>query len=220
MHCVALIPLRGGSKGIQNKNIKTLYGRPLCAWTLQAAHEVSTIDEVYVSTDSDQIADVVLALDLGVKVLKRPDELATDKASTDSVALHFADNVSFDRLVTIQATSPLLTAEHLRQALAKFESQELDSLLSTNRLKQFLWNEDGSPMNYDPLNRPRRQDFNGAIVENGAFYISKRSIIESTSCRIGGRVGFFDMPDETKIEIDDPMDFQIAEMMLAAREHG
>ena len=101
---VALIPLRGGSKSIPRKNIKIIAGKPLCAWVLEAAHDVAEIDDVYVSTDDYEIISVVHSLNLGTKIIKRPAEFATDEASTESVMNHFSECVDFDILITIQAT--------------------------------------------------------------------------------------------------------------------
>jgi CMP-N-acetylneuraminic acid synthetase len=214
MKNVALIPLRGGSKGVLKKNIKMLNGKPLCAWVLEAASRATSIDEVYVSTDCEEIIETVDSLNLAIKILKRPYELATDGSSTESVIVHFSKSVEFDRLVTIQATSPLLKSVHLDEAIAKFGLDKLDSLLSVWRLRQFLWNEDGAPLNYDPLIRPRRQDFSGQIVENGAFYISTRKQIEKTLCRVGGKVGFYEMTETESVEIDELIDFKCAALYL------
>jgi N-acylneuraminate cytidylyltransferase len=217
MTTVALVPLRGGSKGIKDKNIKLLFGKPLCSWVLEAASRAAEVDEVYVSTDSQKIASVVESLGLGVQVIERPDFLATDSATTEAVVAHFLSVVSPKVLITIQATSPLLQANDIDAAVLQFRKNDLDSLISINRLKQFLWNENGTPLNYDPTNRPRRQDFAGAIVENGAFYISKRSTIERSGSRIGGKVGFFEMSEEGRVEIDEAIDFEVAEVLLRAR---
>ena len=220
MTSVALIPLRGGSKGIKDKNIKVLFGKPLCAWVLEAASMAKYVDSVYVSTDSDKIADVVRSLGLGVKIVDRPPELATDTASTESVVTHFMQEIPFDNLLTIQATSPLLQPQEIDTAFSEFSSNQFDSMISVNRLKQFLWNEDGTPNNYDPKARPRRQDFDGAIVENGAFYISKRTTILKYGSRIGGKVGFFEMSEAGRFEIDEMVDFEIAEILLRKRVSG
>ncbi len=103
---VALVPLRGGSKSIPGKNIRPIAGKPLCAWTLEAACGASCIQEVWVSTDSEEIARTIRALGLPVQVLMRPAELATDTASTESVMLHFVEQVPCDVLVTLQAPPP------------------------------------------------------------------------------------------------------------------
>ena len=220
MRTVALIPLRGGSKSIINKNIKYLGGKPLCAWVIEAATSASQIDQVYVSTDSDIIAETVANLDLKVKVIKRPDELATDEASTESVMLHFLDLIDFDNLVTIQATSPMLTNNCLDKALDKFNKSKADSLFTSVRVKRFFWDENIRPINYNYSKRPRRQDFNGTIMENGAFYITKRSLLKDLKCRLGGEIICFEMSEENSIELDEPSDWPMLESLIKRRKRG
>jgi CMP-N-acetylneuraminic acid synthetase len=221
MLTVALIPLRGGSKSIPNKNIKEFCGRPLCAWVLESAVNAALIDKVYVSTDSVEIKEVVHALDLKIKVLDRPPKYATDEASTESVILHFMEQVPFNRLVTIQATSPLLSEHHLDGGLRQFEQQASDSMLSAVRSKRFYWNDDGTPINYDPLHRTRRQEFKGTFVENGAFYITSKEILLRYGCRLGGRTGIYEMPEDTAVELDELRDWeQVSCLLNAAKEKG
>lgn len=198
------------------KNIRSLGGQPLCAWVLQAAVSCPSIDAVYVSTDCDAIRRTVQKLELGIHLIDRPAELATDEASTESVMLHFMDQVPFERLVTIQATSPLLTAQHLQQALEQFDAEGLDTMLSAVRTKRFFWHDDGTPINYDPLHRPRRQNFPGTLMENGAFYITQRAILQSRRCRLGGKIGIFEMPEHTAVEIDEPQDWEAVSRLLRA----
>ena len=125
-----------------------------------------------------KIKRVVNNLNIKVNVIDRPAELATDTASTESVMLHFMDQIDFDCLVTIQATSPLLQSNDLDQALEYFLSNKFDSLLSVVRSKRFFWDEKGFPINYNPMYRPRRQEFKGTLMENGAFYITNKDILE------------------------------------------
>lgn len=212
---VALVPLRGGSKGIPKKNIKHIAGRPLCAWVLSAACNAQHLEAVYVSTESGEIKEVVCGLGLPVHIIDRPAELATDDATTESVMAHFAQCVPHaDTIVTIQATSPLLDSEHLDQALDAFFSDGYDSMLSAVRVKRFFWTDDCVPMNYSPASRPRRQEFKGTLMENGAFYITRRSLLEGSGSRLGGRIGIYEMPEDSATEIDDPADWQIVEILL------
>lgn len=217
MKMIALIPLRGGSKSIPKKNIKYLAGKILSAWVLEAATNCSAISAVYVSTDSEEIAGAVQSLDLGVQVIMRPLEYATDEASTESVMLHFMSQVDFDVLVTIQATSPLLTFADLNRAASQFENQQLDSMLSAVRSKRFFWHENATPINYNPQSRPRRQNFSGTLMENGAFYITKRSILQHNQCRLGGKIGIYEMDESTAVEIDEPEDWDMVERLLLQR---
>ncbi len=211
---VALIPLRGGSKSIPKKNIKAIAGKPLCAWVIESAIRCNAINQVYVSTDCEEISQVVEELGLGVKIIGRPSALATDEASTESVMLHFASKVDFDVLITVQATSPLLRANHLEGAISQFTEKGYESMLSAVRTKRFFWDDDGSPINYDPLARPRRQDFPGTLMENGAFYLTRRTVLEKFKCRLGGKMGVFEMPENTSIEIDEPDDWIVVEKIL------
>ena len=214
---VALVPLRGGSKSIPKKNIKEICGKPLCEWVIQAAVGSNAIDKVYVSTDSTEIRDVVENLGLGVIVIERPVEYASDEATTEAVMLHFMAQVDFSKIVTIQATSPLLTALDLDTALIQFEQEKLDSMVTAVRTKRFYWNDDGTPINYDPLYRPRRQDFKGTLMENGAFYVTTRDVLTKHHCRLGGKVGVFEMSESTAYEIDEPSDWAIVSKQLVSR---
>ncbi len=219
MKIFALIPLRGGSKSIPKKNIKQLAGKPMSAWVLEAAVASSLIESVYVSTDSVEVANVVDELCLGVHVVPRPEKYATDDASTESVMLHFMRNINFDALVTIQATSPLLKTEDLDKAITKFRADQLDALLSAVRTKRFFWNDDSTPINYDPSNRPRRQEFRGTLMENGAFYITRREILHRYQCRLGGKVGIYEMDESTAVEIDELEDWDRVERLLLMRQN-
>ena len=217
---IALIPLRGGSKSILKKNIKLICGRPLCAWVLEAATNSELIDSVYVSTDSKEIADIVTGLNMDVRIIERPSNLSTDKATTESVMLHAMEIIPFDKIVTIQATSPLLESVHIDRALVDFEKLKYDSMLSAVRVKRFFWTDDGFPINYNPIIRPMRQDFQGTFMENGAFYITKRDILKSQKCRVGGNIGIFEMDGKTAVEIDEPDDWNIVENLLVERHQN
>lgn len=211
---VALVPLRGGSKSIIKKNIKSIAGKPLCEWVLSASAMSKYVDEVYVSTESEEIKNVVNSLNLNVKIIDRPVELAQDKSSTEDVMLHFMDKVNFDLLVTIQATSPLTDVADIDAAIESFFKNNYDSLLTVVRSKRFLWAEGGLPVNYEPGNRPRRQDFDGTLIENGAFYLTSHAVLQKEKCRLGGYIGFHIMDEETLQEIDEPNDWSIVKMML------
>ena len=208
MRTVALIPLRGGSKSIPYKNITSFAGKPLCYWTCLAASKADSIDAVYVSTEDQKIKEVVKALGLGIEVIDRPVEFAQDDSSTESVMKHFMETVpDFDVLVTLQATSPQTQASHIDEAHALFRDKGFDSLLTAVRVKRFFWKEEGMPYNYDYKKRPRRQEFSGTLMENGAFYITKKGILEREGNRLGGKIGIYEMPAYTATEIDEPSDW-------------
>ncbi len=214
---VALVPLRGGSQGIPGKNVKPIAGKPLCRWSLEAACASRYIDRVYVSTDSDSIKSIVQSFGLNIEVIDRPAQFATSTASTESVMIDFANRVDFETLVTIQATSPLTTSSDLDRAIGTFHEEGYDSLVTGVVEKRFVWTLDGSPLNYDPAKRPRRQDWSGTLVENGAFYLTRREILSTTNCRLGGKIGVYAMDARTAFEIDEPDDWVICESLLRRR---
>jgi YrbI family 3-deoxy-D-manno-octulosonate 8-phosphate phosphatase len=214
---VALVPLRGGSKSIPRKNVRPIAGRPLCAWALEAALACPAVEEVWVSTEDEGIRSAAARIDVRVRVLDRPTSLAQDTSSTESVMLHFARHVAFDWLVTLQATSPLTTADDVSRGLDLVARRRLDSVLTTTRTRRFLWSDDGRPLNYDPRRRPRRQDFAGTHVENGAFYVTRRGVLTRTRCRLGGKIGILEMAPETTVEIDEPEDWGTVERLLLRR---
>ncbi|MEJ8568198.1 N-acylneuraminate cytidylyltransferase [Elongatibacter sediminis] len=215
MRWVAYMPLRGGSKSIPGKNVRELSGRPLFAWALGEAVASDCFDAVWVGTDSDDIARAVNR-EFGeqVAVFRRGPDTCTDEASTESALLEFAAAEAFDVLCTIQATAPLTRADDFRAARAQFEAAAADSLVTATREKRFYWSPAGEPLNYDPVRRPRRQDFAGTLVENGAFYYTRRPVLEELQCRLGGTISVYEMAPETAIEIDEPADWTLIEAML------
>jgi len=220
MSTVALIPARGGSKSIPKKNIKLLGGKPLLHWTIEAALAADGIDLVFVSSDDQEILDCALQLgDPRVRASQRAPELATDTASTEAVMLDFARRHDFEVMLLIQATSPLTTADDLAGALRKFAETGADSLLTVTHEHRFRWALASGgfvqPENYTPLTRPRRQDWAGELVENGAFYVCRRQGLLASECRLHGRVAHWVMPSHTAVEIDEPSDWEVLEALIA-----
>lgn len=215
---IAFIPVRGGSKSIPLKNIKILNGRPLVYWTLKAAQDCKEIDDIYISTDSLDIRNTVLGFQMSkVKVIERSSETATDEASTESAMLEFASQNEFNTIVLIQATSPLLCTEDLEKGLGVYNQPDVDSVLSVVEQKRFIWDEkDGYvyPINYDVYKRPRRQDFNGLLVENGAFYITSKQSLLETKNRVSGKIKAVKMKETSYFEIDEPSDWTIVEELM------
>ncbi len=214
MYNVAFIPVRQGSKSIINKNIRDLNSKPLIYWTVMAA-QVSNLDKVFVSTDGETIKNTVEQFGFSkVEVIKRSPETVTDTATSESALLEFCRNYEFDNVVFLQATSPLTTTIDINGALDKFLHSDKKSLISAVKRFQFIWGTNGNPLNYNPQTRPRRQDWNGYYIENGAFYISSREEILKSNCRITPPVDFWEMPEKTLFEVDEPEDIAIIENLF------
>ncbi len=218
---IAFIPARGGSKSIPFKNIKNMAGKPLILWVIEAALGCQKIDHVYISTDNLQIKSTVEKIgNKKLTVIDRSPETATDTATTELAMIEFALHHHFQFIILIQPTSPMLTALDLKEAIEAFFSAKADSMLSCVRQKRFLWASAGKfvkALNYNPSLRPRRQDFDGFLVENGAFYITTKELLLKTKCRLSGDIAVYQMAEETFVEVDTPSDWIIVEDLLKNR---
>ncbi|MBX7078791.1 MAG: acylneuraminate cytidylyltransferase [Nannocystaceae bacterium] len=226
MTTVALIPARGGSKGIPRKNLVALAGRPLLVHSIEHARASAAIDRVFVSTDDDEIADV--ALSAGAEVVRRPAALAGDTASTESAVGHAltswrAEGLEPTRIVLLQCTSPFRSPGQLDAALAQFDREQCDSMLSVVPFHGFVWQAGPAgarPCTYDPAARPRRQDIRDTVLETGSFYVFRTEIFERSGARLGGRIGAFEVPPCDAIDIDEPADLERARAEALRRGLG
>jgi N-acylneuraminate cytidylyltransferase len=217
-----IIPLRKDSKGIQEKNKKKMVGRPLFSWVLTEAI-FSDLDEVVVFTDDQEIITYVereYHWTSKVNAVIRNPENATDTASTESVLVEFSEKVNnnYDILCLLQATSPMTMAIDINATLDKIIVENFDAALTVVKTHRFTWNPDGTPQNYDVYNRPRRQDFEGLLIENGAVYCTTQEAFLKTKNRVSGNIALVEMAEETLMEIDDSSDWDIVENLLIARQ--
>jgi N-acylneuraminate cytidylyltransferase len=219
---LAIIPARGGSKGIVNKNIRILSGKPLIEWSIEQALACPLITRVVVTTDSPSIAKI--ALDAGAEVpVLRPDYLSTDTASTESALLHVLGQMcpsgTPDSFVLLQPTSPLRLPRSLEAAILQFESQGADSLLSVCESHAFFWrNTDNPSALYDYKNRPRRQDISPAdrwYRENGSIYISRTKEFLACGNRLSGKIAMYVMQEQESYEIDTETDFVLMQVLFS-----
>jgi len=227
---IAVIPARGGSKGIPRKNVREIAGEPLIAYTIKAALGSKALSRTIVSTEHQEIAQV--ARECGAEIVIRPAELATDFAPTEPVLEHAVKHLEETEgyranvIVLLQPTSPLRDSQHIDEALEAFFKNDYDSLLSVCPSHVFLWRMGGKgayPLNYDFKNRPRRQDREPEYRENGAIYITKHHILIGEHNRLGGKIGLYVMPVESSLEIDTEFDFWLCESILKSNgmvRHG
>ncbi len=215
---IAFIPARGGSKSIPLKNIKSFGGHPLIYWVLKAAQDCGNIDQIVLATDSDSIKEVSLSFDFSkLNIYDRSPDSASDHASTEQVLLEYLENEKIapsTDIVLLQATSPFTTSKHIEEAIEIKNKEAYESVLSCVRVKHFYWNQDGTSKNYDHQNRPRRQEFKGTLQENGAIYLSTASQIIKSKNRLSGKIGVYEMPEHTALELDEPLDWLIGEAIM------
>ena len=216
---IALLPARCGSQTIPFKNIKIICGKPLIYWALLALTESKSIDQIYVATDCDEIKDVVVDFNFEkVQIFDRCDVNASNTASTESVMLEFLDSMNFseeDLFILVQATTPFTSSDDFDNAINIIKSNsKIDSLLSCVESKRFFWTKDGNAINYNYYKRPLRQDFNGLLMENGAFYINTVKNIYKYKNRLSGNIHPYVMPEYTAIEADEEDDWLIIEQLM------
>ena len=222
MKKIAFIPVRGGSKSIPKKNIKIFCGKPLIYWNLIELENCNQVDEVVVASDSEDIISVVEEFKLSkVVIYRRSNENAQDHSTSESIMLEYINFAKLDLsdvFMLVQATSPFTKSNDFSNGLKMMNSY--DTVFSCAKIKRFIWDKDSNPLNYDFKNRPRRQDFDGTFMENGAFCISLVSDIIKYNNRISGNIGICEMPEYTFVEIDEPEDWIIAERLFLKNNYS
>jgi N-acylneuraminate cytidylyltransferase len=218
---IAIIPARGGSKEVPNKNIIDFCGKPLIAWTIEQCLSSKYISDIWVSSDSQEILDI--AEEYGAKTINRPDDISGDLASSESAWEHAIEVIQRDNNISLvfapQVTSPLRETKDIDNAIELFQKGEYDSMFSSCIAEDLLfWGGDErgqlQSINYDYLNRERRQDMQEQIIENGSFYIFKPGIIQKYNNRFGGKIGHFKMEFWKMFEIDNLEDLKMCQILM------
>ena len=220
---VAVIPARGGSKGVPGKNLRRVAGRSLVQRAVDACVAATSIDATYVSTDDAGIASAARAA--GAEVVERPADLSGDTASSESALLHALDQLSADGaepeiVVFVQCTSPFIAPADLDRAVAMITDGQADSVFAAVATYEFLWRSgpDGqaSGINHDAAYRPRRQDRVPHFRETGAFYAMSVAGFRAARHRFFGRTAVVQVPELTAVEIDHAHDLTLASALAAA----
>jgi len=227
---LAFVPARGGSKGIPRKNLAVLAGRPLIQYTLEAALGSSSVDEIFVSTDDEEIARFCERLGI-VMHYRRPAELAGDDSPLMPAIEHGLRAYERDRgrlpeeLLLLQPTSPLRIAQDIDGAVAEFRSRRADSLVGVHRMAEHPYEcVKTLPGGWDYLEHPpqavtRRQDYQGGyFFINGALYLVRTDVLLMRRTLIEpGVTHLYEMPRERGIDVDSPLELAYAEALLASR---
>ena len=224
MKRIAIIPARAGSKGLKDKNIINLCGKPLIAYSIEAATQTGLFDHVIVSTDSEHYADI--SRQWGAEVMMRGEAQSNDKATTYDVLEDLLNRLDydFDYFMLLQPTSPLRNATHVREAIEKFESRidEFDFLSSVKdadhpRVLVQQLDEDESLKNFNiDYSRYRRQNYHD-VTPNGAIYIAKPKAYLEQKHFYGAKCLAYQMTDLDSVDIDGKLDLEVARMIIEGR---
>ena len=216
---IAIILARGGSKGIPRKNVLEFSGHPLIAWSVMQAKKTKEIDEVYISSDSDEILEI--GQNYGAIAIKRPDKYAGDTAKSEEAILHALEVLGSDQdiIIMLEPTAPLRKPNDLGEAVKMFRNKGWDSCFSGATLQDFLiWKKDKNgeliSVNYDYKKQGPRQMREPDYVENGAIYMFKPEIMIKDKNRFGGKIGIFPNHFWQSFEIDDPEDWDFVELVF------
>jgi len=201
---LGVIPARGGSKGIPRKNIKIIAGKPLIAWSIEAAKAAKRLDRFVVSTEDAEIAGI--SRRFGAEVLERPAELATDEATTVSALQHLLTKIDAENIVLLQPTSPVRDAGLIDLCVARFEDGGFDNL-GTGFISKLL--------PYGAYHQ-RRQELEGFFHDDGSVYVVKAELILKGLLH-GPKMGQFETCKDQNMEIDDDFDFWLNEQILLKR---
>ena len=215
---IAIVLARGGSKGIPKKNILDFCGKPLVAWSIIQAKTTKEIDEVYISSDSDEILKI--GTEYGAKTIKRPDSISGDLATSEEAILHALTVLEEDYscIIMLEAASPLRRSTDLSDAIRIFKDSNYDSAFSSAELQDFLiWKKEKEGLisiNYDYKKRGTRQLRKKEFLENGAIYLFKPELILKESNRIGGKIGLIPNAFWQSFEIDEKEDWKLVELIF------
>lgn len=222
---LAIIPARGGSKGIPRKNVRPLAGKPLIAHTIEHARQAHSVSRVVVSTDDPEIATV--SQHYGAQVVWRPAEASGDTASSESALLHALDFLEQtegyqpDLVVFLQCTSPIRRPKDIDQAVQTLLDEDADSLLSVVPFHLFIWrlvDGQGQSVDYDYHRRPRRQNRQPEYMENGSIYVFKPWVLRQFDNRLGGKIALYVMDSWSSVDINTLRDLELCEW-IASRIH-
>ena len=219
---LAVILARGGSKRLPNKNILNLVGKPMIAWSIEAGLNSKYIDKVVVSSDSDKI--LTISKKYGADIIKRPNELANDAATSFDAIKHTIENVDdfFDYVILLQPTSPLRNYKHIKEAIKLLNNKNADAIISVTKTSHsLLWSNilknDDSLVDFlkDEVLNKRSQDLDVYYRLNGAIYICKTNrLLDEKTFFVKDNIYAYKMDRENSIDIDDIIDYKFVEYLM------
>jgi N-acylneuraminate cytidylyltransferase len=207
----ALVPMKGHSERVPNKNLREFNGQPLCYWIINTIQATPEIDEIVVDTDSKEIKKQIN--DFDVTVIDRPDSLCGDHVPMNDIILHDITQVDADYYLQTHCTNPLLRSETISEAIARFREDHANSLFSVTPVQARFWNTDGQPINHKRDELKRTQDLPPIYEENSNIYLFTNESVQRHENRIGDDPRMFPIDETEAIDIDEAIDFRIAEFL-------
>lgn len=214
---VSIIPARGGSERIPDKNLLKFSGKPLIAHSIDVVNRLGI--PVFVTTDDERIENA--SIKAGAEVIRRPKEISHGHASSESALIHAITtmreehNIDPDLVIFLQCTSPIRTSNDIRRALALFDESKADSLFSATPFNKLIWEIDKggnlNSINWNYENRIREQDMSPQFQENGSIYIFKPWVLEKYQNRLGGKTVMYEMAYWRSFQIDEPQEVKLLE---------
>lgn len=220
---IAIIPARGGSKGILRKNLKKITGKPLVGIAVEQSLSCKMINRTVVTSEDQEIREV--AESFGAEIMERPDEFIHDNTIQEVDRLLIwtvleleAQGSPVDVVVLLYPTAPLRQVETIDKAISMVTEEGYTSVLSLYKDTTYLWRRAGDmvePVNYDPATRgPRQREKWNQWAENKAVYVMTRDLLVNTGCRLGGKIGYVEMPKWRSIDIDKAEDLELARILF------
>lgn len=216
MSVTAIVPMRGESERVPGKNLRGCAGRPLYHWIITALAGSPLVSEIVIDTDSDTITEDARHAFPDVRVLRRPEHLRGGHVSMNEVLLNAVQQLEAEIFLQSHSTNPLLTTESITRAIDQFVSAWPihDCLFSVTAVRTRLWDASGHPVNHDPAKLERTQDLAPIYEENSAIYIFPREVLLEARNRIGRRPVMFELDPLEGWDIDEELDFRVAEILL------
>jgi len=217
---IALVPMRHHSVRVPGKNYRLIAGKPLFHHILSALKGCPEISKILVDTDSDEISDGIQSHFPDVIVIKRPAHLTADTVPMNEILMHDTEQFPADFYLQTHSTNPLLKSRTISTAIKTLIDNypAYDSLFSVTKLKTRFWDSLSRPLNHNPAILLRTQDLPPIFEENSCIYLFKREILEVKRNRIGERPYLFEIDRSEAFDIDEELDFLMAELMLKHRD--
>ncbi len=211
----ALLPMKGHSERVPNKNLRSFNGRPLFHWILETLIECPMVGEVLINTDSAQIAESARSIYPEVRIIERPEDIQGDFVSMNRIIEYDLSFCTYDHILQTHSTNPLVSLPSLNLGVQVYFDQldTYDSLFSVTSLQSRFYWADGSAINHNPKELKRTQDLEPVLEENSCFYIFNKSSFSDANARIGLRPKLHPIPADEAMDIDEEFDFQLAEMI-------